>query len=134
MAPEVALGEDTIDGRADIYALGCVAYFLLTGFTVFDEKTPTALTMAHVQKTPAPPSHRSELPIPPQLETLILRCIEKRPALRPQSALELKQLLSAIDDVPVWTQERAERWWHAHLPVSCSYRAARQNRPAAVDK
>ncbi len=133
MAPEVALGEESIDGRVDIYGLGCVAYFLLTGSPVFDEKTATATTMAHVQKTPAPPSERCELPIPPALETLILRCLAKRPDQRPQSALELKRLLGAITNVPEWTQESAERWWQTYLPVSCSYRTARQPRRAGAD-
>lgn len=134
MAPEVAMGEESIDGRTDIYGLGCVAYFLLTGSPVFDEKTATATTMAHVQKTPVPPSRRSEVPIPPQLESLVLRCLAKRPELRPQSALELSGLLAAITDVPEWTQESAERWWQTYLPVSCSYRTARQPRPAGADQ
>ena len=130
MAPEVATGEESIDGRADLYGLGCVAYFLLTGAPVFDEKTPTATAMAHVQKTPVPPSQRSEEPIPPELEALILRCLAKRPEDRPQSALELSRLLADIDGAPEWTQESAERWWQTCLPVSCSYRAACQ--PLAV--
>jgi serine/threonine-protein kinase len=133
MSPEVAMGEDPIDGRVDIYGLGCVAYYLLTGSPVFDEKTAAATTMAHVQKTPAPPSQRCELPLPPQLEDLILRCLAKRPEQRPQSAMELRQLLAGISDAPEWTQECAERWWQTYLPVSCSYRAARQPRPAAAD-
>jgi serine/threonine-protein kinase len=133
MAPEVAMGEECIDGRVDIYGLGCVAYFLLTGSPVFDEKTATATTMAHVQKTPAPPSERCELPIPPALETLILRCLAKRPDQRPQSALELKRLLGAISNVPEWTQESAERWWQTYLPVSCSYRTARQPQRAGAN-
>jgi serine/threonine-protein kinase len=132
MAPEVAMGEESIDGRVDIYGLGCVAYFLLTGSDVFDEKTAIATVLAHVQKTPAPPSQRSEVPIPPQLESLILRCLAKRPELRPQSALELRRLLATITDVPEWSQESAERWWQDYLPVSCSYRTARQPRPAAA--
>jgi eukaryotic-like serine/threonine-protein kinase len=134
MAPEVAMGEESIDGRTDIYGLGCVAYFLLTGFPVFDERTATATTMAHVQKTPVPPSQRSEMPIPPQLENLVLRCLAKRPELRPRSALELSALLAAITDVSEWTQESAGRWWQTHLPVSCSYRTARLPRPAGADQ
>jgi serine/threonine-protein kinase len=130
MPPEVATGDESIDGRADLYGLGCVAYFLLTGAPVFDEKTPTASAMAHVQKTPTPPSLRSETPIPPELESLVLRCLAKRPEDRPQSALELSRLLAAIPGGPEWTQGSAERWWQTYLPVSCSFRAARQLRPA----
>jgi serine/threonine-protein kinase len=134
MAPEVAMGEDSIDGRVDIYGLGCLGYFLLTGSPVFDEKTATATVMAHVQKTPVPPSQRSELPIPLQLENLILRCLAKRPDERPQSAQELSRLLAFISDAPEWTPEDAENWWRTYLPVSCSYRTARQPRSAAGDQ
>lgn len=133
MAPEVALGEPSIDGRVDIYALGCVAYFLLTGFTVFDEKTATAAALAHVNKTPLAPSKRSEMPIPPQLDRLILRCLAKNPEQRPRSAMELRRLLKAITEAPKWTQEDAENWWQTCLPISCSYRTARQPRPAPPD-
>jgi serine/threonine-protein kinase len=111
MAPEVAMGAEDLDGRVDIYALGCVAYFLLTGLLVFDEKTATATTVAHVQKTPEPPSRRSGTPIPPQLEDIVLRCLAKDPAARPQAAQELGRLLASIPDVPVWTQEDASQWW-----------------------
>jgi serine/threonine-protein kinase len=134
MAPEVGMGEESIDGRVDIYALGCVGYFLLTGSLVFNEKTATATAMAHVQKKPAPPSQLSELPVPSQLESVILSCLAKRPEQRPKSALELSRLLAAITAVPKWTQECAERWWQTYLPVSCSYRSARQLRPAAADR
>jgi eukaryotic-like serine/threonine-protein kinase len=130
MAPEVALGEQSIDGRSDIYGLGCVAYFLLTGLSVFDERTATATAMAHVQKIPVPPSQRTELPIPPQLENLVLRCLAKRPELRPQSAGELSGLLAAITEVPEWTKENAHAWWQVHLPRSCSYRTAHLPQPA----
>jgi len=129
MAPEVAMGEETIDGRVDIYALGCVAYFLLTGEPVFQEKTVTATALAHVQKEPIPPSQRSEIRIPSQLERLILNCLAKKPEDRPQTAQELNSLLAACD-VPEWTREDAFEWWQTHLPDMSSYRLARQSRGA----
>lgn len=116
MAPEIALGEAEIDGRVDIYSLGCVAYFLLTGFPVFVEKTPTAMTMAHVLRPPAPPSARSELRIPPQLEAVVLACLAKEPSQRPQSAKELAARLASIEETAGWTQEDASRWWQTNLP------------------
>jgi serine/threonine-protein kinase len=133
MAPEVALGDESIDGRVDIYSLGCVAYFLLTGSAVFDEKTATATALAHVNRTPLPPSKRSEVPVPLGLEGLVLRCLAKKPEQRPRSAGEVLRLLSAMTEAPAWTQERAEAWWQTCLPASCSYRTVRQPRPAAAD-
>ena len=64
IAPEVALGEIDVDARADIYALGCVAYFLLTGTLVFPDSNPMSMALKHVQAQPDPPSTRTELPMP----------------------------------------------------------------------
>ena len=64
IAPEVALGEPVVDDRADLYALGCVAYFLLTGTLVFYDSNPVTMALKHVQAEPDPPSTRTELPIP----------------------------------------------------------------------
>jgi serine/threonine-protein kinase len=133
MAPEVALGKEHLDGRADLYSLGCVAYFLLTGSPVFDEKSATATLMAQVQKNPTPPSQRTEVSIPPQLETIVLRCLAKRPEERPRSAHELDRLLASISGVREWTQENASEWWQTYLPVSSSYRTARQPRAEKPD-
>jgi serine/threonine-protein kinase len=129
MAPEVAMGEEAIDGRVDIYGLGCVAYFLLTGSPVFEEKTPTATALAHVQKTPVPPSQRSEMHIAARLEEIILRCLAKKPEDRPSSAQELSDLLADCG-VPEWTREDASEWWQTYLPASCAYRMTRQCRVA----
>jgi serine/threonine-protein kinase len=133
IAPEISLGVQSIDARVDIYTLGCVAYFLLTGLPVFEEKTAFTMAMAHVHKTPAPPSQRAGQPVPAQLENVILRCLAKRPEQRPQSAMELSRLLAAITDVPDWTAQDAESWWEAHLPASSSYRTALQPH-AAIDR
>lgn len=118
MAPEVALGRKDIDGRVDIYGLGCVAYFLLTGLPVFQETTATAAAIAHVQKIPVPPSEMTELPIPRDLENIVLRCLAKSPEERPQSAAELGELLDSIDVQPKWTQAQASEWWRLHRPTS----------------
>jgi serine/threonine-protein kinase len=66
MAPEIALGHSDVDGRADIYPLGCVAYYMLTGQDVFSGDTPVATALAHVQDAPVPPRLRSEFIIPPR--------------------------------------------------------------------
>ncbi len=128
LAPEIAMGEEQIDGRADLYGLGCVAYFLLTGVPVFDEKTATATALAHVQKNPVPPSQRTEVHVPSRLEETVLRCLAKKPSERPPSAMELSRLLEE-SGVPEWTRENAAQWWQTYLPDSSSYRVARQPCP-----
>lgn len=129
ITPEVAVGGQSVGTRVDIYALGCVAYFLLTGSPVFTERSAIDMVLAHVHKTPAPPSERSASPLPAALESAILRCLAKRPEERPQSALELRRLIDAAD-VPEWLPEDAETWWQTHLPASCSFRRPLQPRAA----
>ena len=87
MSPEVILGQDPIDGRADLYSLACAAYWALTGRLVFQANTPTQMLLHHVQTRPAPPSEVSELPCPRDLEMLLMQCLEKDPTKRPSSAL-----------------------------------------------
>jgi tRNA A-37 threonylcarbamoyl transferase component Bud32 len=124
IAPEVALGEERIDGRADIYALGCIIYFLLTGTLVFSDPNPMTMAIKHVQAKPDPPSTRTELPIPEDLEAIVMRCLEKKPDDRPSSAREVALVLDACC-FPSWTQKDAEAWWEKHLPETSSLRAAR---------
>jgi serine/threonine-protein kinase len=114
MSPEIALG-NKVDARSDIYSLGCVAYWLLTGHLVFDADTPLAVLLAHIQDSPIPPSQRSELEIPSDLEQVVLSCLEKDPANRPQSALELADALRACR-LPTWGSQQAETWWSTHTP------------------
>jgi serine/threonine-protein kinase len=116
MAPELALGAKEIDGRVDIYGLGCVAYWLLTGRLVFEEETFIATLLAHAQKRPVPPSQRTEILIPPTLEELIMACLEKDPAKRPATAAEVARIMSESEADSTWTSERAEKWWVMHMP------------------
>ena len=116
IAPEQALGAE-IDSRADIYSLGCVAYFLLTGEPVFTAETPLAMAVHHVQTMPVPPSSRSEVPIPPALDGLIMECLAKDPLNRPQAAKELSRRLAEIVSPDPWTDDRAGAWWDQHLPA-----------------
>lgn len=117
MSPEQALGNAQIDGRADIYSVGCVAYWLLTGKLVFDADTPTGMLMKHIQTTPDPPSSRTELVIPPSLDQVVLSCLAKDPAHRPQSAKELSRRLAELDIENSWTDERRRAWWETHRPA-----------------
>jgi len=109
MAPEMALG-DAVDGRADLYALGCVAYYLLTGQVVFDAEHGLQMIAKHLRAEPVPPSQRTALPIPAPLERLVMRLLAKKPEDRPQSAAELARSLGAIEGDP-WTEARAKEWW-----------------------
>jgi serine/threonine-protein kinase len=116
IAPEQAMGTD-VDGRADIYATGCVAYWLLTGQSVFTSDTTIGLLLQHAQAPPTPPSARAELPIPSSLDDLVLSCLAKDPAIRPQSARELSGRLAEVKGASDWTQERARGWWTTHLAL-----------------
>ncbi len=122
MAPELALGADELDGRTDLYGLGCVAYWLLTGGLVFEEPTPTAMALAHVQKEPVKPSSRTELRISAEFEEIILRCLSKKPEERPASARLLRRMLMQCPEHGAWTQEDAEAWWRTNLPELFAWR------------
>ncbi|HJU69036.1 MAG TPA: serine/threonine-protein kinase [Gemmatimonadaceae bacterium] len=110
MAPELAMAE-AVDGRADIYALGCVAYYLLTGRLVFEGDTSLQVIVKHLQSEPIPPSQRVNAAIPPALDRVVLACLAKKPDGRPATAGDLKRALRAIPIEP-WTQEDAKRWWN----------------------
>ncbi len=122
MAPEMVLGEDRYDHRIDIYAVGCVAYWLVTGKLVFEGPTAMKIMLDHLQTPPPPPSKRTELPIPPELEQLILACLEKDPERRPASAAELAAGLAAIPLAQAWSCERAATWWSTQVPHQTSSR------------
>jgi serine/threonine-protein kinase len=119
MSPEQILGKP-VDGRADLYGVGCLGYWLLTGRLVFEGNTPLEIIGHHAHTTPAPPSTRTELPVPPQLDAVILACLRKDPADRPQTADELEAALAAIPLANPWTPERARRWWESHHPADQS--------------
>jgi serine/threonine-protein kinase len=107
MAPEQALGSANVDCRADIYATGCVAYWLLTGEQVFTADTPMELLLQHVRTLRTPPSARTEVPIPSALDALVLSCLAKDPAARPQTARELAGRLASVEGANDWTDDRA---------------------------
>lgn len=116
MAPEQILGDRPVDRRSDIYAVGCLGYYLLTGHQVFDSESSMKIMMDHVQTKPVPPSERSEVTVPPSLERIIMTCLEKDPDRRIQSAELLAQQLEDCDLAERWTADRAHEWWDTHQP------------------
>jgi tRNA A-37 threonylcarbamoyl transferase component Bud32 len=121
MAPEMATAAGDLDGRVDIYALGCVAYFMLTGHNVFDADTSIATILKHVRDTPVPPSERTEVAIPPALERLILDCLAKDPDGRPRTTADVTRRLAAIAFDQPWSCERGKEWWDIHRPPVIGY-------------
>jgi serine/threonine protein kinase len=147
VAPEIVIGEAPYDHRVDIYAVGCVGYWLLSGRLVFDSNSAMAMLADHARTQAPRLSSRTELSIPSELEQLIMDCLEKDPARRPASADEMARRLDQIRTERQWTRERAEQWWKDHLPqvheeravadVLLSHegspvKAIRPRRPAAV--
>ena len=117
MPPEMAMAVSDLDGRTDLYGLGCVAYWLLTGQLVFDEPSNAAMIVAHAQKQPVPPSKRIQTRLPEDLEKVVLACLAKDPGKRPPSAVALSQMLASCSGIPIWTPDNAEHWWQSHPPA-----------------
>jgi eukaryotic-like serine/threonine-protein kinase len=117
ISPEQALGDKDVDGRSDLYSVGCVAYWLLTGTTPFRGSTPMETIVMHVHQAPEPASVRSGLPIPADLEAVVMSCLAKDPGDRPQTADELAARLASVRLEQEWTLERARAWWDVHRPA-----------------
>jgi hypothetical protein len=117
MAPEQGFGDSSLqDHRADIYALGAIAYFLATGQPPFDGQSALKILKAHAYDNVLPPSHL--LPVPQDFEQVVLRCLEKHPADRYSSADELGQALSECEDATSWDGTDARVWWAEHTSQS----------------
>jgi len=115
MAPEMLRFQAPVDARADIYAVGCVGYWLLTGHRVFEATTRADMLVMHAHQKPIAPSKRIEKPMSPGLEEVIMSCLEKNPNKRPQSAGEVMDRLAALTFPAEWTDERRALWWKANL-------------------
>jgi serine/threonine-protein kinase len=110
LAPETIENGLSSDPRSDLYALGAVAYYLLTGTPVFEGRL-VEIIQSHLQRSPVPPSARLGRPLPAKLERVVLECLEKDPGRRPESAEALMDRLDACDDVEPWNTEDARTWW-----------------------
>ena len=114
MAPEALTAPDTVDARTDIYALGAVGYWLLTGTHVFRGNTVMEVLAHHLHSAPEPPSVRLNVPVERDLEKVLLACLSKRREDRPDSAQALGDRLRACAAARRWTNRRAAEWWTLH--------------------
>jgi hypothetical protein len=110
LSPEAVNHPDSVDARADVYAVGAVGYYMLTGTPVFSGATVMEICMKHVKEPPEPPSARSGKPVTPAVEAFLLRCLAKSPADRPKDAAELLVEIDACA-VATWTAAQAAAWW-----------------------
>jgi eukaryotic-like serine/threonine-protein kinase len=111
ISPEALIAPETVDGRSDLYGLGAVGYFLLTGQTVFGGRTVVEIASHHLHTQPTPPSERLGSAVPPKLEAAVLACLEKDRERRPRSARALLHTLAECDDAGDWGEDEARRWW-----------------------
>lgn len=116
MAPELALGDPDIDLRVDLYALGCSAYWLLTGDLPFFATNTVQMLFKQANEPPPTPSAKAKFPVSADVDRVVLACLAKAPNDRPRDALALIAMLDAIPFESPWTPERAVAWWHEHIP------------------
>src|SRR5262249_23385886 len=109
LSPEAIGG--VVDARSDLYALGAVGYFLVTGQPLFEARNVVEMCSHHLNTMPIPPSQRTEEDVPPELETILMRCLAKDPRDRFQNARSLQQALASLGDRIPWPSEDAEKWW-----------------------
>lgn len=114
MSPESIMHPESVDARSDIYAVGAVAYYLLTGQELFGERPVSEVLLDQVNTDPVPIRVRRGAPIPLDLEHVIMSCLAKDPRQRPQSADELSERLLACSAAGAWSPARARAWWEAH--------------------
>jgi len=114
MSPEAIQSPDRVDARSDIYSIGALGYFLLTGQPVFAATTLLEVCHDHVHTTPIPPSKRLGMPVSPDLEAALLACLEKSRDHRPQSTRDLAALLDRVSTAASWTVHDANAWWIDH--------------------
>jgi serine/threonine-protein kinase len=114
IAPETLTAPETVDARTDLYALGAVGYWLLTGTHVFGGHTILEVCAHHLHSVPDSPSTRLGAPVSSDLEAVLLACLAKRPEDRPASAHVLRERLRACAEAGRWTNARAAQWWAVH--------------------
>jgi len=131
MSPESIGRPDSVSARSDLYALGAVGYFLLTGSPPFSGRSIVEVCAEHLHKAPTLPSERLGRALPTDLEQVLLRCLAKSPEARPQSARELAGLLRSCH-VPRWTTEQADGWWQERVSAISVLRQQRRDPRASA--
>jgi predicted Ser/Thr protein kinase len=114
MSPEAIQLPSSVDACSDIYAVGAVGYFLLTGHPVFEADRLAELCQLHISELPKPPSARLGRPVPAELENAILGCLEKNRSKRPQTSRDLANMLASCPAAAEWSLEKADAWWGRH--------------------
>jgi serine/threonine protein kinase len=123
-----------MDGRSDLYALGAVGYYALTGTPVFGGKTTVEVCASHIHETPERPSRRIGRALPEDLESVLVDCLAKQPALRPASAAELCGRLAACASFGQWTPKKASGWWLEHGAATKSRVREGQSTPLTLTR
>ena len=118
IAPEAITSPESVSPQSDLYSLGAVGYFALTGQHVFQGRTLVEVCSHHLHTKPEPPSKRLDEPLPADLEALVLDCLEKDPARRPAGARELRLRLEACAAFGGWTDEDARAWWEKNAAAT----------------
>ena len=111
LSPEAIASPEMVDARSDLYSLGCVGYYLLSGRRVFEGRTLAEVCGHHLHSPAVPPGERLGRPVPQGLSALIMQCLEKKAERRPSSARDFLRALDSCADVPPWTDEDGRGWW-----------------------
>jgi serine/threonine-protein kinase len=120
MSPEQILDPPSVDARSDLYALGAVGYYLLAGRFVFEGTNPIEICAQHLSAIPEPPSSVAQCDVDPDLERIIMQCLEKKRDARPSSGAEIAEQLRGLS-IDRWSQQQAARWWETvgHEIMTC---------------
>jgi serine/threonine-protein kinase len=132
ISPEQVLANRPLDARTDLYAVGCLAYWLLTGGYVFKGRTSMETMMQHAQADPVAPSGRAQQDVPPALDDVIMACLAKDPDDRPATADRLAEMLAAVPTRSAWTARDAHDWWAGHGPAAAADESAQSRRAGAA--
>ncbi len=132
MAPEAIVTPERIDARADLYSLGVTAYHLLTGTPPFRGSSVVEVCGHHLHTPPEPPSQRLGQALPDALESLILSCLAKKPAERPESAAKLGKALAELSGIEPFSAEQARDWWLREFDPDAQRRSIEAGRTIQV--